>query len=225
MARPIVDVLRTAASEVWYTARAAGAVVPVWPLPPPHATAEHPPVVLVHGFLGHDGMLRPLARHLLEAGFPEVHCIRYPSTRLALQDIVDRIAAVVKPLAVHGPVDLVGHSLGAVASRAFVKHYGGDAWVRRLVCLGGPHSGTALYRAVPPWLQPALDPRGPWVERLAEGPEPVPTTVIRAAYDHQVFPPRRGSIAGVGEVVVTHRGHNGLLWSLEAHQAVVAALS
>lgn len=197
------------------------------PLPAPHprATPGLRPVVLVHGFLGHPECLRNIARRLLRAGAPAVVRVGYPSTRRTLEEIAEAVAEVARPLAAEGPIDLVGHSLGAVACRAWLKTGDGARHVRRFVSLGGPHAGTLWWRATPPWLHEALRPDGAWVQRLAAGPEPVPTTVIRARYDQQVFPPQRASIPGVREVVLTGLGHNGLLWSREAQEAVVAALS
>lgn len=197
----------------------------VHPLPdPPRST--RPPVVLVHGYLGHADMFRPLARRLYGAGIGTVARVGYPSTRLTLDRIAARIDAAVRPIArEHGPVDLVGHSLGAVACRAWVKVFGGAPLVRRFVSLGGPHAGTALYRLAPPLLWDVLDPAGPWVRRLAEGEEPVPTVVIRARYDHQVVPPVRAALPGAEEIVLPLHGHNGLLWSRTAHAAVIRALS
>jgi pimeloyl-ACP methyl ester carboxylesterase len=170
-------------------------------------------------------MLRPLARTLLNEGWPVAHRITYPSFRSDLDDIVEALARVVRPLAEDGPVDCIGHSMGAVAIRAWVKCGDGADYVRHFVSLGGPHAGTSLHRLAPRVLRDVLDPDGPWVERLAEGPEPVPTTVIRSAWDQQVLPPIRASIPGVPEVVLDTHGHNGLLWSTDAHAAVVAALS
>ena len=169
-------------------------------------------------------MFRPLHRRLLLEGFGHVARVGYPSTRLSLAEITDLIDEAVVPLAAEGPVDLVGHSLGAVACRAYLKVMGGERHVRRFVSLGGPHAGTSLFRLAPPKLWEVLDPRGPWVKRLASGEEPVPTTVIRARYDHQVLPPRRATLPGTTEVVLGGHGHNGLLWSRRAHDEVIRAL-
>lgn len=186
---------------------------------------EKRPVVLVHGYLGHPDMFRPLRRGLYAAGYRDVVAVGYPSTRLHLDEIARQIESVVAPIASRsGPVDLVGHSLGAVACRAYVKVFGGDKHVHRLISLGGPHAGTLLYKFTPPQLWEVLDPKGPWVERLSQGDEPVPTFIIRSRYDHQVLPPIHASLPGTREIVLTGTGHNGLLWSREAHREVVAAL-
>ncbi|MCB9685237.1 MAG: alpha/beta fold hydrolase [Alphaproteobacteria bacterium] len=228
MRRHAVRLPVVATTEAVATVRSA-----LWPIarlihPLPRATAavgNRPPVVLVHGYLGHPDMFRPLIRRLRKSGFPVVETVGYPSTRLRLDQIAERIDAVAAPLAErHGPVDLVGHSLGAVASRAWLKVFGGASRVRRFVSLGGPHAGTAMWRLTPPTLWDVLNPDGPWVHRLAEGPEPVPTTVIRSAYDHQVLPPVRAALPGVAEVVLQGYGHNGLLWARAAHLEVIRAL-
>lgn len=216
-------VAKVAATESVATVRSA-----LWPLAHLHRLPQpprgpKPPVVLVHGYLGHPAMWRPLIRRLYLDGWGAVHTVRYASTRRRMPEIVRAIAEVVDPLG--DGVQLIGHSLGAVASRAFLKTGGGAGRVARFVSLGGPHAGTAMYRLAPRNLWEILDPDGPWVRRLDEGDEPVPTVVIRARYDHQVLPPVRASLRGVREVVLEGYGHNGLLWAREAHDAVLEALN
>ena len=214
------------ATETIATLRCAGwPLALLRPLPTPPPRGDQPPVVLVHGFMGHPAMFRSLIREMYQAGLSEIHTVHYPSTQFALDEIARRIHQVVDPLAERGPVDLVGHSLGAVASRAYLKAFGGAKHVRRFVSLGGPHAGTALYWLAPRVLWDVLNPNGPWVQRLARGAEPVHTVVVRSRYDHHVVPPIRASLPGVEEVVLTGQGHNGLLWSQTAAQAVIEALT
>jgi hypothetical protein len=52
----------------------------------------------------------------------------------------------------------------------------------------------------------------------------VPTTVIRARYDHQVMPPFRAALPEIHEIVLERCGHNGLLWSTSAHRAIIEFL-
>jgi triacylglycerol lipase len=181
-------------------------------------------VVLTHGYLGHKNLLRPLAQRLLDEGFPSVQIVGYPSTRLGIRAIANRIAAAVEQTGAGQPVNLIGHSLGALACRYYLKRLGGAERVRRFVSLGGPHAGTNWYWACPPKLQAVLEPDGEFLRELADGPEPTDTTVIRARYDHQVFPPARATLDGAHEVLIEGHGHNGLLWAPEAHDAVVHAL-
>jgi triacylglycerol esterase/lipase EstA (alpha/beta hydrolase family) len=182
-------------------------------------------LVLVHGYMGHPAMFRPLIRKLYLKGWGTVRTVGYPSTRLGLDQIAARIDAVVQQTtSTERNTVLIGHSLGAVACRAYLKVFGGARFVSRFLSLGGPHAGTSLYRLAPPNLWPVLDPAGPWVKLLSKGEEPVPTVVIRARYDHQVLPPRAAQLAGAHEVVLEGHGHNGLLWADDAHAAVLDAL-
>lgn len=217
------DLTKVAAREVISTVRAGMAPISRFiPLPEANPRPGLPPVLLVHGYLGHKEMLRPMARRLLREGFPKVERLGYPSTRLSIEDIIERIAQAATGLG--SPIDVIGHSMGAVAVRAWLKCYGGARYVRRFVALGGPHLGTSHYRFVPGPIRPVMDPDGAWVKRLSEGDEPVPMLVVRARYDHQVFPPIRGHIAGTREVVLSGIGHNGLLWSRKAQDAAVEFL-
>lgn len=191
------------------------------------ALGGRPPAVLVHGYFGHPHQLRPLAQALLHHGTPSVSFVAYPSATATLDRIVDSIASIALPLArAHGPVDLIGHSLGALACRHWLKRFGGAAHVRRFVSLGGPHQGTALYRVVPSPIRRAFNPTSPILRDINRTQEPVPTTVIRARWDHQVVPPRHASIDGAEvEEIVEAWGHNALLWSPQAHRAVARALA
>lgn len=218
------DLPPTIAREFVATARAA--LAPLSRLRPlPQVAPEgRPTAVLLHGYLGHPDQLRAIHRALARAGYDRIVRPRYRSTTASMTDIAATLDRAVLPWVARGAVDLVGHSLGAVGCRAWLKVFGGARYVRRFVSLGGPHGGTRMYRLAPPNLWPILDPDGPWVQRLAEDPEPVPTTVVRCRYDHQVLPPRPVRVQGATEIVLDRVGHNGLLWSRQAHRAIVDAL-
>ena len=197
------------------------------PLPKPDTTASpRPPVVMVHGYMGHPQFFRPITRRLLEEGWRHTESIGYPSLLWSLERIISRIDETVDRLTAEhgGPVDVIGHSLGAVAMRAWLKLHGGAPKVRKFISLGGPHEGTDMYKLVVGPLRKVFDPDGVIVKQLNEGEEPVPTTVIRARYDHQVFPPHRARIDGALEHIVDAYGHNGLLWSRKTHDIAVATL-
>lgn len=220
------DLLRVSASELGAFVRSAYEIVRPAPKLVPRPDARGPAVVLVHGYLGHPALLRPLAEALLAAGARDVTFVAYDSLTWSIERILAAIGQAITTMADrHGPVDVVGHSLGAMAARVWIKQQGGAPHVRRFVALGGPHHGTALHPIVPSPVRAMMDPTGFWVRTVNQGPEPVPTWVVRARYDHQVFPPVRAAIHGIHEVVLGGHGHNGMLFAPDAHAAVVAALT
>ena len=117
-ANPLSDIPQVVAREMLATLRAAASPLGRLRPLPMAAGSSHPTVVLVHGFMGRPDMLRGLHRSLIEAGHTRAERIGYPSLRLRLEQIASRIEDAVVPLAQEGPIDLVGHSLGAVACRA-----------------------------------------------------------------------------------------------------------
>lgn len=209
-------------------ATVATAVLPWFgrrPMPEPKPVEGRRPVILVHGFLGHPEILRPIAVHLLTHGWPRVERVQYSSFGTRFEQILDQIDAIASTM--DGRIDLVGHSLGAVACRAWIQTRGGAARCERFVALAAPFGGTSLFRMVPGPLRRALDPRGEWVTRLATLDNDVQTTVIRARYDTSVLPSGRTKLAGddVREVLLDGLGHNGMLWSPRVAVAVAKALS
>ena len=193
------------------------------PMPAPNPRPGLLPVVLVHGFLGHPDMLRPLERRLLREGFPAVYKVAYPSFGIEVDDILSRIDAVSDTI--EGRFHLVGHSLGGLSSRYWLMDPARAARVARYVAIGTPFGGTSLYRLVPGKLRHAMNPRGDVVTACARDTPSVPMLVIRARHDHQIVPSRRSICEGVEDVVVDGHGHNALLWATAVHDRVVETLS
>ncbi len=104
-----------------------------------------PHTVLVHGFLRtrHDlFLLAPRLQKLI----PEttVHVFEYPSRKLTLPEIGQRLADFVSTKANGEPVSFVGHSLGGLVVRALDAMPHHPAPLFRLVTLGTPHQGARI---------------------------------------------------------------------------------
>ena len=82
---------------------------------------------------------------------------------------------------------VVGHSMGGLIARYYVKRLGGDRYVRSLVTLGTPHHGSPM--AIPGILTLGafsraiwqLAPMSPFIRRLKQGPFP-PSTKLVSVY-------------------------------------------
>jgi hypothetical protein len=91
-----------------------------------------------------------LRRSLRHHGWQHIQAVNYspftPHIRSAAEQLGAHIEQTRARNGCGGRVDIVAHSLGGLIARYYVQCLGGDAYVRTLVTLGTPHSGT---RAVP----------------------------------------------------------------------------
>jgi triacylglycerol lipase len=168
-----------------------------------------PKTLLVHGLMGTANMFYPLARRLYLQGIPEIHFADYPSSRIGLDQIIDHLEQIVAPH--EGPWNLIGHSLGAIAIRAWLKERGSAPTVRTFIAMGAPFRGTEWHTLAPKHLKEAFDPDSERVKRLNNIPEPNGFHIIRAKHDQNIRPSAMASLDNVPETVFDHIGHNGLV--------------
>ncbi|WP_324277367.1 lipase family alpha/beta hydrolase [Blastococcus brunescens] len=104
------------------------------------------PVLLIPGYGGGTGTLRPLADQLSAAG-RDVTVVRLPGDGTddltASADALDAAVAAVLERTGAETVDLVGYSAGGLVARLWVAD-GHAGSVRRVLTLGTPHHGTSL---------------------------------------------------------------------------------
>ena len=187
------------------------------------ANTSQPEVLIVHGFMGHPRMFWPLARKLLDQGVPVVHLARYSSASVSVDDIIDHLEEIVQKNNLK-ECNLIGHSLGAVAIRTWLKERDSSPNYRRFIALGAPFNGTEWYRLVPQQLRPIFNPKSPRLAALNATEEPPNMHIIRARHDQNVRPSNSASIEGVPEIILEHIGHNGLINHPSAMNAVWNAL-
>lgn len=173
------------------------------------------PVLLVPGYGGSTQSLTTLAEALGAQG-RQVLIVAMPGN--AEGDIDEQAKVLQKAVAkalqqyVATTVDIVGYSAGGVVARDYVKSYGGDAIVRRVVSLGSPHHGTgiaALGARLQPGLCPTacqqLAPKSKLLARLNKGDETPsgPTWVsIWTGLDQVVTPPESAKLSGALNIKV-----------------------
>jgi len=120
------------------------------PVSPAGADPAKDPVIVVAGFttgpLIEPGYAPFLGR--LRADGYDAELVAYPD--YGLGDIADHAARLrdrvtaVKARTGASKVDLVGHSMGGLVSRYYVKYLGGTSHVDSLIMLGTPNYGTAI---------------------------------------------------------------------------------
>jgi triacylglycerol esterase/lipase EstA (alpha/beta hydrolase family) len=123
-------------------------------------------------------------------------------------------------------VSIIGHSMGGLVARAYLRRHGG-AGIGAVVTLGTPHHGTALaplafgrnafeMRRTSAWLAA--------LEAAEAGAWPVPVTSVYTCHDNIVAPQRSSELAGAVNVPLGGMGHMTLLFSPRVAAIVDGAL-
>jgi pimeloyl-ACP methyl ester carboxylesterase len=125
------------------------------------------PIVLVHGFTCNRAVWRPMAHWLANKGYPIAAPNLEPlhgSIDLYSRQIHECITELTTRTGA-STVTLIGHSMGGVAIRAYLREYG-DGAVSQVITVGSPHQGTALARALNSTLAKQLRLDSPWLRSL-----------------------------------------------------------
>ncbi|MFE7469302.1 esterase/lipase family protein [Streptomyces sp. NPDC057499] len=125
----------------------AEAATPAPSSAPPAGGGDHPPVVLLHGFIDNRSVFVLLRRSLAQRGRRHVESLNYSPLTCDIRTAAELLGRHVEEICArtgHREIDIVGHSLGGLIARYYVQRLGGDQRVRTLVTLGTPHGGTAV---------------------------------------------------------------------------------
>jgi triacylglycerol lipase len=190
-----------------------------------HCAARPLPLLLIHGYQCNRGFWIWLRRKLEAAGWTvATHSLEpvYADIDSYSDGIARRIAEV---LAATGApqVILVGHSMGGLASRAYLRRHG-MAKVARLVTLGSPHQGTLLARLGfgPNARQMRIG--SAWLTAL-QAPLPPASVSIYSCHDNYVFPQQACStLDGATNVAIGGVSHLGMAFSPRVLGSLTEAL-
>jgi pimeloyl-ACP methyl ester carboxylesterase len=187
------------------------------------------PVLLVHGFTCNAAVWAWLAPELRRRGYA-VFTLNLEPVYAPLDGYADAVAAAVEGLSAAtggGKVALVGHSMGGLVTRAYLRKYAGGP-VAALITLGTPHHGTALapfgfgrnaheMRRTSAWLG--------GLRAFEEGGWPAPVTSVFSYHDNIVAPQASAELAGATNVALGGIGHMTLLFSRRVADAVADAIA
>jgi triacylglycerol lipase len=192
---------------------------------PEEAGAWDNPIILVHGFIGGYGLTPwyKLKDRLVSWGCPrsKIFEMRFKDAIFAsnvqnakeLRDYVNYVLAVTA-----SKVDLIGHSMGGLSTRYYIKYLGGASKVDDYVSLGSPHHGTLLAIIPLAYLSiGALEmrPGSSFLNSLNSGDETpgnVHYTCIYAYMDELVQPYWSAKLSGATNKGKWWVGHIGLLF-------------
>jgi triacylglycerol lipase len=169
------------------------------------------PVLLVHGYVCNHRLWDDVAPRLRAQGH-DVLAINLEPIFTSIDNYAAHIEASVHALLQHSGqtrVALVGHSMGGLAIRAWMRQYGSER-VAGIFTLGTPHAGTkaAKNNRTPNGRQMLWD--SAWLQGLAESETDAQRALLRIALtpqDNIVFPQRAQTLPGITPVVFEGLGH------------------
>ncbi|MBZ0254085.1 MAG: alpha/beta fold hydrolase [Candidatus Methylomirabilis sp.] len=154
------------------------------------------PVIFVHGLGGEVGDSFATMRAWLVKGGYEAAFLREFKMSDSYRNCIETSAGELK-LAVDRfmqetgapKIDIVGHSLGGLVTRYYVKSLGGDKKVRNVVTLASPHHGTLL-AGDNPWFCSVtqMAPTSAFLNNLNKTDETPGTSVLWTSYRNAADP-------------------------------------
>jgi len=178
---------------------------------PPAGIRLKTPVVLVHGYLCNHKVWDKMAEQLRQAGHPVLAVDLEP-----LFTSIDRYAPIIEETVSElrrqtgaDQVALVGHSMGGLAIRAWMRTCGTPR-VSRIVTLGTPHQGTRIdpHPKTPNGQQMAW--HSDWLKALETSETPETRKLMQLALTPQdsiVYPQREQLLEGAPVMIFEGLGH------------------
>lgn len=192
----------------WYMLR------PVGMLLQPRDRQQGLPVLLIHGYGCNSGYWRPLSKLLAAARIS--HCgVDLEPPGAGIDDFALQLRTAVERLqraTGSAQVILVGHSMGGLVARAYLRRYGAHG-VARVITLGTPHHGTALAQFGPGSNAVQMRRDSEWLAALAQSEansQRMLFSSIYSVHDNIVAPQDSSVLPGARNLVFGAIGHVAL---------------
>jgi triacylglycerol lipase len=169
------------------------------------------PVVLVHGYMCNHRMWDEIADALRAQGHA-VFAVDLEPLFTSIDNYAPVIESAAQALQAHtgqSRVAVVGHSMGGLATRAWLRARG-TGRVARVVTLGTPHVGTQIPQHMPTKNGTQMAWGSDWLQQLAKQESQDTRDLFRIALtpqDNIVYPQRAQTLAGVTPQVFEGIGH------------------
>lgn len=169
------------------------------------------PVLLVHGYICNERVWDKMARALHEVGHP-VLAITLEPLFTSIDNYAPHIQQAVQQLKQTTgakQVALVGHSMGGLAIRAWMRRHG-SADVAKIITLGTPHQGTQMASWSPTTNAAQMVWHSPWLQTLQASESAATRQLMHIAltqHDNIVFPQREQVLADAHVTEFEGLGH------------------
>lgn len=217
--------LRKFADEFASIAQAPKMILFRWLMPDPPAAPAELPVLLLHGIGCNAAVWTSLRRRLESQGLGPVYGLSYGPPFDSIDTFAPQVAAKIAEIeAATGArqVVIVGHSMGGLVARAYLRRHGG-ARVRRLVTLGTPHAGSMHAWLMSGTSLAEMRPGSAWLAELNGAPDKtagVPVVSLWSWHDSMVTPQTSARIDWGDNIVIAGVAHNALLGDAEVFDRV-----
>ena len=169
------------------------------------------PVVLVHGYLCNHRMWDDVVPALRAQGHA-VFAVNLEPVFGSIEHYTAVVEDAVQKLRAHTgqtQVALVGHSMGGLAIRAWMRTKGTQG-VARVITLGTPHAGTKLAKGSPAENARQMQWSSAWLKELSDSETDATRALFRIALtpqDNIVCPQRAQVLPGITPTVFEGIGH------------------
>jgi triacylglycerol lipase len=187
----------------WMGAEAVGPLVP-----------GRFPILLVHGYLCNRGLWWWLRRRL-RARQHLVATINLEPPLAGIERLGAQLGERIETLLAETGAErvvLVTHSMGALASRAYLRRHGA-ARVAGLVTLAAPHHGTRIARLGLGRNAREMEPNSEWLQSLNAEPPPIPIANLWSVDDEIIDPPDASRLGDAREIALKRLGHMAMVFS------------
>lgn len=196
----------------WFQLPWPKAKIEVWcPDSPQPMQTWQLPVLLVHGYICNERVWDKMAQALHVAGHP-VLAITLEPLFTSIDNYAPQIQQAVQQLKQTTgakQVALVGHSMGGLAIRAWMRSHG-SADAAKIITLGTPHQGTQMTSWSPTTNATQMVWRSPWLQALQASETHATRPLMHIAltrHDNVVFPQREQVLAGANVTEFEGMGH------------------
>lgn len=195
----------------------------------PDAPTGQRGVVLVHGFLCNRGLWLPWMQRLRAGGHAYV-AVNLEPVFGSIDDyppLIEEAVRRVTQATGMAPV-VIGHSMGGLATRAWLRAYGADARVQHVITLGTPHGGTWLGRYSHTANGQQMRLGSGWVRRLQADEPRARAGLFTCWYsncDNIVFPASTAALPGAAHRFIEGVPHVDMACHPVVVQACLEALA
>lgn len=200
-----------------------------WLVPDPPPAPARAPALLLHGVMCNGGVWLGMRRYLSAKGIGPVYTLSYGPPLASIESFADQVAAKIDDiLRATGAekVAIVGHSMGGLVARAYLRRYGHDR-VAAVMTLGTPHHGSAHAWLFPGVSLGQLRQGNDWLSGLNadEGElEGLRIVSMWSWHDSMVAPQTSCRLAGAENIELVGVGHNALLGDAQVYDLVAREL-